>query len=277
MSMIFQTLPWPARRSRSTRWTRASSAWATPGCPIRARFSMRRVRWRSTPAFPCRTCCRRTPSRAALTTKATRAAAAGDHNRVRKNFLACAFWNATLVTGPQGSVTARFLAPDSLTRYRIMAVAHLDGRFGAGQSAFEVSKPLLIEPALPQFAHVGDQLLARAVIHNQSHHSGGVIVQLELDDKARANATNQQIQIAAGGIGSGRIPCHLCRRRAGEVDLAGLVCRCPAGIHRRHRMLARGRLRFAVVASIALGKPWRACPPTCLPGPTRSSWPEPAP
>ncbi|HXR08574.1 MAG TPA: alpha-2-macroglobulin family protein, partial [Candidatus Acidoferrum sp.] len=122
-----------------------------------------------------------------------------DHSRVRKNFLACAFWNATLVTGPTGSVTARFPAPDSLTRYRIMAVAHRDGRFGSGQSAFAVSKPLLIEPALPQFAHIGDQIMARAVIHNQSRHSGGVIVQLELDDKARANRTNQQIHIAGDG------------------------------------------------------------------------------
>jgi uncharacterized protein YfaS (alpha-2-macroglobulin family) len=123
----------------------------------------------------------------------------GGRCRVRKNFLACAFWNATLVTGPQGTVTATFPAPDSLTRYRVMAVAHLADRFGSGQSAFEVSKPLLIEPALPQFAHIGDHILTRAVIHNQSHHSGAVVVKLELDDKARADSTISHIQIAAGG------------------------------------------------------------------------------
>jgi uncharacterized protein YfaS (alpha-2-macroglobulin family) len=123
----------------------------------------------------------------------------GGRCRVRKNFLPCAFWNATLVAGPRGSVSATFLAPDSLTRYRVMAVVHLDGRFGAAQSAFEVSKPLLIEPALPQFAHIGDHLIARAVIHNQSRHAGEVIVKLELDDKAQANGTDRLIQIAAGG------------------------------------------------------------------------------
>jgi uncharacterized protein YfaS (alpha-2-macroglobulin family) len=93
-----------------------------------------------------------------------------------------------------------------MTRYRIMAVAHLDARFGAGQSAFEVSKPLLIEPALPQFAHIGDQLVARAVIHNQSRHAGEVVVRLELDDKAQANSTNKQIQIAAGGSETAEFP-----------------------------------------------------------------------
>ncbi len=45
-------------------------------CPSRRRFSMRRVRWRSIPACPCGTCCRKTPNRAGLPTKATREEAA---------------------------------------------------------------------------------------------------------------------------------------------------------------------------------------------------------
>ena len=44
-------------------------------------------------------------------------------NGLRKNFLACAFWNATLRTDAQGRVRAEFVAPDSLTRYRVIAVA----------------------------------------------------------------------------------------------------------------------------------------------------------
>jgi uncharacterized protein YfaS (alpha-2-macroglobulin family) len=133
----------------------------------------------------------------------------GGRCRVRKNFLPCAFWNASLVTGPQGSVSATFAAPDSLTRYRVMAVAHLDGRFGAGQSAFEVSKPLLIEPALPQFAHVGDHLVARAVVHNQSRHAGDVAVKLELDDKARAGCASNRVPIAADGSQAVEFPITL--------------------------------------------------------------------
>ena len=57
----------------------------------------------------------------------------GGMERVRKNFLACAFWNASLTTDAQGKTHARFTAPDSLTRYRIFAVAHAAGsRFGSG-------------------------------------------------------------------------------------------------------------------------------------------------
>jgi uncharacterized protein YfaS (alpha-2-macroglobulin family) len=128
----------------------------------------------------------------------------GGRERVRKNFLACAFWNATLRTDSQGRVQARFVAPDSLTRYRLFAVAHTaDSRFGSGQSAFQVTKPLVIEPSLPSFANITDRLIARGVILNQTTNAGAVVVSLELDDKAHAAGSNavlnRQVSIPANG------------------------------------------------------------------------------
>ncbi|MEY2409559.1 MAG: alpha-2-macroglobulin [Verrucomicrobiota bacterium] len=110
----------------------------------------------------------------------------GGRERVRKDFLPCAYWNAALVTDATGQVTASFIAPDSLTRYRIVAVAH-NGRhqFGSGSAHFEVNKPLMIEPALPRFAHVTDKLIARGVVHNQTAEAGRVEVSIQLDDQVR--------------------------------------------------------------------------------------------
>jgi uncharacterized protein YfaS (alpha-2-macroglobulin family) len=100
--------------------------------------------------------------------------------------LACAYWNAALVSDQNGKVRTRFAAPDSLTRYRVFAVAHADRkRFGSGQSSFQVSKPLIVEPALPQFANITDRLAARAVVQNTTAQAGEVIVSLELDNRAR--------------------------------------------------------------------------------------------
>jgi uncharacterized protein YfaS (alpha-2-macroglobulin family) len=141
----------------------------------------------------------------------------GGEERVRHRFLACAFWNASLTTDAEGKVTARFTAPDSLTRYRLIAVAHTArSQFGLGSSAFTVSKPLIIEPALPQFANLGDHLQARAVVLNQTEQSGEVLVTLQLDDKAAgmvaANpgtaATNlsKTISIAAHGSAAVEFP-----------------------------------------------------------------------
>ncbi|MGZ4967706.1 MAG: alpha-2-macroglobulin family protein, partial [Chthoniobacterales bacterium] len=77
---------------------------------------------------------------------------------LRKNFIACPFWNATLRSDAQGRVHAEFAAPDSLTRYRIIAIAVTkQAQLGAAQSAFEINKPIMIESAMPAFANMGDK------------------------------------------------------------------------------------------------------------------------
>jgi uncharacterized protein YfaS (alpha-2-macroglobulin family) len=104
---------------------------------------------------------------------------------LRKNFVATALWQASLVTDENGQVKATFKVPDSLTRYRIMAVATSGAdRFGSGESAFVVNKPLMVEPVVPRFAHLGDELLIKGVVHNTTKDSGEVEVELKLDDTA---------------------------------------------------------------------------------------------
>jgi uncharacterized protein YfaS (alpha-2-macroglobulin family) len=118
----------------------------------------------------------------------------GGMERVRNNFLACACWNAALTTDAQGHASARFAAPDSLTRYRVFAVAFTaNSRFGSGQAAFQVSKPLIIEPALPAFANITDHLVARSLIQNQTASGGDVDVSLELDSRATAREPGQRV------------------------------------------------------------------------------------
>jgi uncharacterized protein YfaS (alpha-2-macroglobulin family) len=138
----------------------------------------------------------------------------GGMDHVRKNFLACAYWNAALTTDSQGKATAHFAAPDSLTRYRIFAVAHTaKSHFGSGQSAFQVSKPLVIEPALPAFANITDRLIARGLVQNQTATGGEVIVTLTLDSKASvpevAAALTRQVSVPANGSAIVEFPVEL--------------------------------------------------------------------
>ncbi len=127
----------------------------------------------------------------------------GGNEKLRKHFLACAFWNASARSGPDGRVVAQFRAPDSLTRYRMIAVAQTAAsQFGSGSASFAISKPLMIEPALPSFARLTDRLQARAVVLNQTDQAGDVQVSLELDDTAKASQPGglvQVIPIAARG------------------------------------------------------------------------------
>lgn len=119
---------------------------------------------------------------------------------MRKNFLACALWSSALRTDADGRVTASFTAPDSLTRSRVMAVVHTArDQFGSGESAFEINKPVMLEPALPRFANVGDKIVLRAVVHNLTDAEGDVDVRLELDSTAAAAETKRRIVLPAHG------------------------------------------------------------------------------
>lgn len=121
-----------------------------------------------------------------------------DSQRVRKNFVACAFWNSTLRTDAAGKVLGEFIAPDSLTRYRVMAVVQTsEDQFGGAEAAFEVNKPVMIEPALPRFANVGDVITVRAVVHNTTDLAGQAEVRAEFDGSVKTSGHSQVIALAA--------------------------------------------------------------------------------
>ncbi|MFL6584588.1 MAG: alpha-2-macroglobulin family protein [Chthoniobacterales bacterium] len=84
---------------------------------------------------------------------------------VRKEFRTLAFWNANLRTADDGKANFEFVAPDNLTTYRLVAIAQTKShQFGGDASqTVKVSKPLLIDPALPRFLRDGDDVELRAV------------------------------------------------------------------------------------------------------------------
>jgi len=93
----------------------------------------------------------------------------GEEDQVRRDFRALAVWQGDVVTDGSGRATIRFRLPDSLTTYRIMAVAVAGHEeFGAGQTEILVSKRLGIEPALPRFLRPGDRARVGVVVRNRT-------------------------------------------------------------------------------------------------------------
>jgi uncharacterized protein YfaS (alpha-2-macroglobulin family) len=102
--------------------------------------------------------------------------------KIRRNFPGTACWLPGLRTDASGRVMARFTAPDALTRYRLVAVASSGATaFGSAESAVNIARPLMILPGLGQFANVGDKLIARAVVRNQTGQTGAVQVDMEIN------------------------------------------------------------------------------------------------
>jgi uncharacterized protein YfaS (alpha-2-macroglobulin family) len=122
---------------------------------------------------------------------------------LRENFPGTATWQPSLVTGPDGRVTARFTAPDALTRYRLVAVADSGAlSFGSGESSVKIARPLMILPSLGQFANAGDDLVARAVIRNETGQDGTV----EVSFTSPAGTQNASLQVAQGASAAADFP-----------------------------------------------------------------------
>ncbi len=129
-----------------------------------------------------------------------------EESHPRHNFLACAFWNSSLRTNSDGKVTASFVAPDSITRYRLIAVAHTaTSQFGSGDSSFEVKKPLILEPALPRFGNIGDHSILRAVLHNTTDNEGEAELSVNLDEKAAVETSSSDRALYKSSV---HLPAH---------------------------------------------------------------------
>ena len=107
-----------------------------------------------------------------------------DPDRMRKDFKALAFWEPTLVTDANGVVRAKAIAPDNLTTFRVMAVVAEGNRFGKGETPLVINKPLIIEPALPGFTNLTDQIDISSVLHNNTKSSQEIEVSVALDSHA---------------------------------------------------------------------------------------------
>ena len=104
---------------------------------------------------------------------------------MRKNFVATPLWLGSALTDGNGVVRATVPVPDNLTRYRLMSVVSAGAeRFGSGESAFTVNKPLMLEPVVPRFARLGDEVLVKALLHNTTAQGREVELSLTLDDGA---------------------------------------------------------------------------------------------
>ncbi|MEY3481823.1 MAG: hypothetical protein RIQ71_2598, partial [Verrucomicrobiota bacterium] len=133
---------------------------------------------------------------------------------LREKFPGTACWLPSLTTGADGRVTARFAAPDALTRYRIVAVAAAGtDSFGSAESSVEISKPLMLLPSLGQFANQGDDLVARAVIRNETGTGGTVEVAL----RTAAGTQNKTLEVANGS--SAAADFTLSFAQPGEMEI----------------------------------------------------------
>ncbi len=185
-----------------------------------------------------------------------------DPDRIRKNFQALALWEASLVTDDQGVVHAKAIAPDNLTSFRVMAVISEGNRFGNAEAKVVINKPLIIEPALPGFTNLTDQIDITAVLHNNSDTDQEVEVEVSLDEHAvflNKIGELQQTSLAEAGAASPSMKKATARVSAGATETlsfpVGMVATGEAKWVWKATSLTDAKLKDAVESTFVVGYP----------------------
>lgn len=112
---------------------------------------------------------------------------AGAAPRLRTNFAPVAVWAPALQTDKDGRFYVEAQLPDTLTTYRVFALAlGKDGKtFGNGQTELTVNQPVMLTPGAPLFMSTGDVLRLPLTITNNTDADGTWQVRLEGSDDTR--------------------------------------------------------------------------------------------
>jgi hypothetical protein len=143
--------------------------------------------------------------------------------RLRTDFRETAAWQPQLRTGPDGRVQTSFKLPDSLTQYRLTAVALTrETEIGVGRSSLRVTQPLAVQLILPRFAVEKDRLLAVGLLHNNSDRERVCWVSWTIDG-ARIDglpvATEEWTPATAEGRSLGRGRVALAPRATARIGV----------------------------------------------------------
>ncbi|MBK8216463.1 MAG: hypothetical protein IPK71_22265 [Myxococcales bacterium] len=118
----------------------------------------------------------------------------------RQDFRSTAVFVPSIVTDEGGRAKAKFKLPDSLTTYRLMAVASSgDDRFGFAEQQITTSRPLMARPALPRFFRAGDKTEAGVVLSTKGLAAGTFEVSIDTTLVKVEGETTKTVSVPAGG------------------------------------------------------------------------------
>lgn len=155
------------------------------------------------------------------------ASSTGPQIDVRQNLDALALFDPKAVTDARGRVAVEFDLPDSLTRYRVMAVAVADAeRFGSDESAITARLPLQVRPSVPRFLNFGDEFELPIVVQNQTDEAMEVDVVVQASNLQLEGSPGRRIEVPANDRVEVRFPARTispgeARLRAAAVSVSG--------------------------------------------------------
>ena len=126
---------------------------------------------------------------------------------VRSNFNPTAVFAPTVITDKKGKAKVTFTLPDSLTSYRLTAVASCGADFGKTESQVDVANPVSVRTALPRKLRLDDECELGVILSNLDKKSHKVSVSFAVYDGIET-ATGKQ-------------PADAVQKLPGHAEFAG--------------------------------------------------------
>ena len=187
--------------------------------------------------------------------KAVAAGGGGGANATRELFDTLLLWRGRVVLDANGQARIEVPLNDSLTSFRLVAIADAgDGWFGTGEASVAVSQDLQLLPGLPAVARAGDRFDATFTVRNSTARSMALRVVLQARAEGEGGAITmsalppQTLQLAPGAAQELRWPVQVpegATRTAWEASAEETAVQSPA------------RDRVAVVQAISHPVPLR--------------------
>ncbi|HEY3358065.1 MAG TPA: alpha-2-macroglobulin family protein, partial [Polyangia bacterium] len=123
--------------------------------------------------------------------------------RVRESFPETMLWRPDLVTDASGAATLSATVADSITTWRLLAVATAeDGRLGVAELGVRVFQDFFVDVDLPDRLTQGDELAVPVAVYNYQKRPAHVALRLEEAPWfTRLSDAAQELDLAPGQVG----------------------------------------------------------------------------
>ncbi len=120
--------------------------------------------------------------------------------KARSNFNETAFFYPDLQTNEKGEIIIKFTVPESLTKWKVMGLAHTkDLKSGTFQKEVVTQKDLMVQPNVPRFFREGDKMTFISKIANLSDKELSGNAELKLFDALTDQEISTKIIEAVSG------------------------------------------------------------------------------
>lgn len=141
---------------------------------------------------------------------------------LRSDLRPLAFYFPALHANAEGRVQVEATLPDSLSRFRVTAIANHGGSFGSGQSSLTTRLPLALRPWLPRFLHQGDRFDFCLGVQNMTAEEREVQVEVTVSGLRFLEGVERTCRVRPGARIEVRFPC-LVEQSGPAIGLARAV------------------------------------------------------